>query len=183
MGSSLFSPSYVTLYCVSVTGSSSWLSVFLHMPVHLSKLCFSIQAVCAVRESWLIWARSHPESSFRACGPYLHIFRHLVWDLSQRGDVCYWRVNPLIFQRPFHNPQSHVVGLRSFKKWQDEDSPFFFVLPPCVSYHMHAYLESHVISHTALKMECSKPKGISSNGARCCNSQSPLHPKDYIYIF
>lgn len=81
------------------------------MPVHLSKLCFSIQAVHVARESWLIWAGKHPESSFRACGPYLHIFHHLVCCLSRHGDVCYWRVSPLIFQRPFHNL---VGGLRSF---------------------------------------------------------------------
>ncbi len=148
-----FLPSYVTLHWVSVIRSLSYY-VFLHMAVHLSKLCLSIQAVWAARESWLIWARSHPESSFRACGPYLHIFHHLVWDLSLCGDVRCGRVNPLIFQRPFHNLQSHAGGLSSFRNDRTWMSHFFF---PPTFLHKDMWFQRKPRLRTSFTVRAHKP--------------------------
>lgn len=71
---------------------------------------------------------------------YLHISRHLVWSLSRHGNVCYWRVNPLVFLRHFHNLQSHVGGLRSFTHDRKR------ILSPYVSQPVWKKTRDHTLS-------------------------------------
>lgn len=81
----------------------------------------------------------------------MHILHHLAWKLSWHWDICHLSVNPLIFQRPLHNLQSHAGGLRSFSndRMRILHPRFLLYVSPCASLFLNVML-------SYLKYNCSQ---------------------------